>query len=233
MLPQAGSANFDGGAADAFAPGCVWAQMGTIGVAETLRIRDWLATQRPEVMFVDAPVSGSKGPAEQGQLLVLASGPEAAAGVVRPVFDVIGRKTVWLGEAGRGSAVKLVVNAYLSILIEGVAETMDLADRLGIGHQQLAEVIEGGPLDAPPETAAPHAPAPPHRPGLPRPRAARRPGGRGDEPPPGASHAGSGGVHAAAGPPTVRHCRQHNHARPGYRFATTEWAASTRPAARA
>ena len=132
-----------------FAGGCVWAQMGTIGVDATLRIRDRLAAQRPDVMFVDAPVSGSKGPAEQGQLLILASGPAAAADVVRPVFDVIGRKTVWLGEAGRGSQVKLVVNAYLSILIEGVAETMELADRLGIGHQQLAEVIEGGPLDAP------------------------------------------------------------------------------------
>ena len=87
--------------------------------------------------------------AEHGQLLILASGPEAAAGAVRPVFDVIGRKTVWLGQAGQGSEVKLVVNAYMSILIEGVAETMELADRLGIGHQQLAEVIEGGPLDAP------------------------------------------------------------------------------------
>ena len=67
----------------------------------------------------------------------------------RPAFDAIGRKTVWLGQAGQGSIVKLVVNAYLSILIEGVAETMELADRLGIGHQQLADVIEGGPLDAP------------------------------------------------------------------------------------
>ena len=140
---------FDGGAAGAFAGGCVWAQMGTIGVEATLRIRDRLAAQRPGVMFVDAPVSGSKGPAEQGQLLILASGPAAAADAARPVFDVIGRKTVWLGEAGRGSQVKLVVNAYLSILVEGVAETMELADRLGIGHQQLAEVIEGGPLDAP------------------------------------------------------------------------------------
>ena len=140
---------FDGGVADAFADGCVWAQMGTIGVEATRRIADRLAAQRPGVMFVDAPVSGSKGPAEQGQLLILASGPAAATDVVRPVFDVIGRKTVWLGEAGQGSLVKLVVNAYMSILIEGVAETMELADRLGIGHQQLAEVIEGGPLDAP------------------------------------------------------------------------------------
>jgi 3-hydroxyisobutyrate dehydrogenase len=152
MLPTADAVEsviFDGGVAGAFADGCVWAQMGTIGVEATLRIRDRLAAQRPGVMFVDAPVSGSKGPAEQGQLLILASGPAAAADAARPVFDVIGRKTVWLGEAGRGSQVKLVVNAYLSILIEGVAETMELADRLGIGHQQLAEVIEGGPLDAP------------------------------------------------------------------------------------
>ena len=152
MLPTADAVEsviFDGQVAEAFADGCAWAQMGTIGVEATLRIRDRLAAQRPGVMFVDAPVSGSKGPAEQGQLLILASGPAAAADAVRPVFDVIGRKTVWLGEVGRGSQVKLVVNAYLSILIEGVAETMELADRLGIGHQQLAEVIEGGPLDAP------------------------------------------------------------------------------------
>jgi 3-hydroxyisobutyrate dehydrogenase len=152
MLPTADAVEsviFDGQVAKVFADGCVWAQMGTIGVEATLRIRDRLASRWPGVMFVDAPVSGSKGPAEQGQLLILASGPAAAADAVRPVFDVIGRKTVWLGEAGRGSQVKLVVNAYLSILIEGVAETMELADRLGIGHQQLAEVIEGGPLDAP------------------------------------------------------------------------------------
>jgi 3-hydroxyisobutyrate dehydrogenase len=98
---------------------------------------------------VDAPVSGSKGPAEQGELLILASGPAVAADAVAPVFDVIGRKTVWLGAAGKGSQVKLIVNAYMSILIEGVAEIMELADRLDVGHQQLAEVIEGGPLDAP------------------------------------------------------------------------------------
>jgi 3-hydroxyisobutyrate dehydrogenase len=152
MLPTAEVAEsviFDGGTADAFADGCVWAQMGTIGVEATRRIGERLALKRPDVMFVDAPVSGSKGPAEQGQLLILASGPAAAADALRPVFDVLGRKTVWLGQAGHGSQVKLVVNAYMSILIEGVAETMELADRLGIGHQQLAEAIEGGPLDAP------------------------------------------------------------------------------------
>src|ERR1700757_3106972 len=63
---------FDGGAAGQFAAGAVWAQMGTIGVAATAEIASRLGRLRPEVMFVDAPVSGSKGPAEQGQLLILA-----------------------------------------------------------------------------------------------------------------------------------------------------------------
>ena len=106
MLPTAAAVEsviFNGRLAEAFADGSVWAQMGTIGVEATKRIGDRLAAQRPGVMFVDAPVSGSKGPAEQGQLLILASGPAAAADAVRPVFDVIGRKTVSLDEAGRGS----------------------------------------------------------------------------------------------------------------------------------
>jgi len=95
------------------------------------------------------PVSGSKGPAENGQLLILASGPSAAHAVAGPAFAAIGRKTVWLGAAGQGSRMKLVVNAYMSTLIEGVAEALELASRLGIEAAALAEAIEGGPLDAP------------------------------------------------------------------------------------
>src|SRR6201989_1781620 len=123
--------------------------MGPIGVAAPAESASRLGQLRPDVLFVDAPVSGSKGPAEAGQLLILASGPPAAEAALRPAFSAIGRKTVWLGEAGQGSRMKLVVNAYMSILIEGVAEALELAGRLGIGDAELAEAIEGGPLDAP------------------------------------------------------------------------------------
>jgi 3-hydroxyisobutyrate dehydrogenase len=140
---------FDGGVAGEFADGAVWAQMGTIGVAATADIASRLGLLRPDVMFVDAPVSGSKGPAENGQLLILASGPSGAEAITGPVFSAIGRKTVWLGEAGQGSRMKLVVNAYMSVLIEGVAEALELATQLGIDTARLAEAIEGGPLDAP------------------------------------------------------------------------------------
>jgi 3-hydroxyisobutyrate dehydrogenase len=152
MLPTADvvtSVIFDSGVAEALPAGAVWAQMGTIGLAETTGISSRLGELRPDVMFVDAPVSGSKGPAEAGQLLVLASGPPAAEPAVRPVFSAIGRRTVWLGEAGQGSRMKLAVNAYMSILIEGVAEALELAGQLGIDGSKLAEAIEGGPLDAP------------------------------------------------------------------------------------
>jgi 3-hydroxyisobutyrate dehydrogenase len=152
MLPTADVVNsviFDGGLVTAFAEGAVWAQMGTIGVTATIQIAGRLGKLRPDVMFVDAPVSGSKGPAEAGHLLILASGPPAAQAIVGPAFSAIGRKTVWLGAAGQGSRMKLVVNAYMSILIEGVAEALELADRLGIDPADLADAIEGGPLDAP------------------------------------------------------------------------------------
>jgi len=152
MLPTADVVNaviFDGNVAEAFAQGAVWAQMGTIGLAATTEIAGKLRKLRPDVLFVDAPVSGSKGPAEAGQLLILASGPVEAHPILDPVFSTIGRKTVWLGEAGQGSRMKLVVNAYMSAVIEGVAEALELADRLGVDSSRLAEAIEGGPLDAP------------------------------------------------------------------------------------
>jgi 3-hydroxyisobutyrate dehydrogenase len=152
MLPTAevvDSVIFADGTAASLAPGAVWAQMGTIGVTATAEFESRLGKLRPDVMLVDAPVSGSKDPAETGQLLILASGPASAEPVVRPAFSAIGRRTAWLGEAGQGSRMKLVVNAYMSVLIEGVAEALELAGRLGIDAASLAEVIDGGPLDAP------------------------------------------------------------------------------------
>jgi 3-hydroxyisobutyrate dehydrogenase len=152
MLPTADVTEalmFTGEVVEALARDAVWAQMGTIGVAETSTLASRLGRLRPDVLFVDAPVSGSKAPAEAGQLLILASGPPAAEAIIHPAFSAIGRKTVWLGAAGQGSRMKLVVNAYMSTLIEGVAEALELADRLGIDPAALAQAIEGGPLDAP------------------------------------------------------------------------------------
>jgi 3-hydroxyisobutyrate dehydrogenase len=149
MLPDADvvtSVMIDGPVLEAMAPGALWAQMGTIGVQATTDLAATVKAARPDVLFVDAPVSGSKVPAEQAQLLILASGPDDASAAVDPVFFAIGRKTQWVGPAGNGSRIKLLVNAWLAFQVEGAAETLALSDRMGIGHDQLAGALEGGPL---------------------------------------------------------------------------------------
>jgi 3-hydroxyisobutyrate dehydrogenase len=152
MLPTGAitrSLILDNGVVDSFKRGAVLAQMGTIGIEATVEAAQQLQGLRPDVSFVDAPVSGSKGPAAAGELLILASGPPEVRSKLEPVFSAIGRKTVWLGEAGEGTKMKLVVNSYMCVLIEGVAEALELANRLGVDPNGLEEAIAGGPLDAP------------------------------------------------------------------------------------
>src|SRR5260370_7752970 len=123
MLPTADVVTavvFDGGVAGAFAPGAVWAQMGTIGAAATTDIAGRLGAARPDVRFVDAPVSGSKGPAESGELLILASGPPAAGAIVAPAFAAIGRKTLWLGPPGHRTPLNPLPTPHMSIPIPPV-----------------------------------------------------------------------------------------------------------------
>src|SRR5215211_2202102 len=87
-----------GGALDAMPRSCTWIQMGTIGLTWT----DLLAAAAAAsgVAYVDAPVSGSNQAARDGDLLVLASCREGLRDVVAPVFEAIGRRTLWLGDVG-------------------------------------------------------------------------------------------------------------------------------------
>lgn len=90
------------GMLDALRPGAVWAQMGTIGVQPTLELAATVAQRRPDVAFVDAPVSGSRVPAEAGELMIFASGPQQARQPLEPVFGAMGKGTngwAWLARA--------------------------------------------------------------------------------------------------------------------------------------
>ena len=140
---------FGEGMLAAMRPGAVWSQMGTIGVAAVDELAARVRDERPDVYFVDAPVSGTRGPAEAGELLILASGPEEAKHVLEPVFDAIGRKTKWLGEAGAGSRLKLVMNSWLVFLVEGTAEILALADSLGVDHDEVLDFLGAGNLASP------------------------------------------------------------------------------------
>jgi len=130
----------------ALRPGTVWAQMSTIGIEGTDRVVNMVSHQRPDTYFVDAPVSGSKVPAEQGKLLIFASGPDDARPRVAPVFDAIGQRTLWLGPAGAGSRMKLVNNVLLAFTAEGVANSFALAHRLGLEATSVIDAFDGGPL---------------------------------------------------------------------------------------
>jgi 3-hydroxyisobutyrate dehydrogenase len=133
------------GAFDAVAPGTVWAQMSTIGIDGIERCAD-IARPR-EIALVDAPVLGSKQPAEAGELTVLASGPADAVERCGPFFDAVASKVVRLGEAGQGTRLKLVVNSWIVTLVESLAETIVLAEALGLDPRLFLEAIAGGPLD--------------------------------------------------------------------------------------
>lgn len=151
MLPEAGVieevAGGGEGALSTLPDDGIWLQMSTVGIEGHERLAA-LAKERG-VTYVDAPVLGTKDPAEQGQLVVLASGPEEVRERCEPVFDAVGSKTLWLGPAGVGSRLKLVTNNWIVGLLGVLAETISLAEATGVDPARFLEVIEGGPLGLP------------------------------------------------------------------------------------
>ena len=137
------------GAFAAMKSGAAWVQMSTIGVEGTDRALR-LAATRPEIVFVDAPVSGSKEQAEEGKLIVLASGDHTRTGTaVQQFFNAIGAQAFWLGNAGEGTRMKLMFNAWLAVLMEAVAEVAILGDALGVDPERFVSLTLNGPLVPP------------------------------------------------------------------------------------
>lgn len=135
-------------AAAALRPGAAWVQSTTAGIEA---IGDLAAFAREHrLVFFDAPVLGTRAPAEAGQLLVLAAGPSEHRDAVHPVFDAVGARTVWTGEDGaEGSAtrLKLVANSWVLAVTNVAGETLALAKALGVDPQNFFDAIAGGPLD--------------------------------------------------------------------------------------
>src|SRR6266508_1570574 len=131
----------DQGMLAALAPGAIWVQMSTIGVAGIERVAAMVQVERPDVTLLDAPVSGSRDPAEQGQLTIFASGPEEARSRVAPLFDALGQRTIWVGPVGAGSRLKLVNNTWVAFAAEAVANSTALARRLGLATETVIEAL--------------------------------------------------------------------------------------------
>jgi 3-hydroxyisobutyrate dehydrogenase len=134
-------------AAGALGADAVWVQASTVGVAGEQRLSALAAELG--ITYVDAPVLGTKQPAEKGALVVLAAGPEEVRQRLAPLFDAVGQRTMWVGEAGAATRLKLVANAFTLTVLEGVAQSLSMAQALGLDPTLFLEAVEGGAMDAP------------------------------------------------------------------------------------
>jgi len=124
--------------------GTVWLQMSSVGAAEADQLTQ--VAEAHAVELVDAPVSGSTHPAEEGELTILASGPDSARNALQPVFDALASRVLWVGEAGMGSRLKLATNHWMITTVAALAESMHLCQAMELDQQQFIALLDGGPL---------------------------------------------------------------------------------------
>jgi 3-hydroxyisobutyrate dehydrogenase len=128
--------------------GAVFVQCATVGIEGASRTASVAAEQG--VAFLDCPVLGTTGPAEQGKLVMLASGDPALRERVQPAFDAMGSKTIWVGDdPGLGSKLKLVCNAWVSALAATVGQSFALAKGLGLDQQLMLDALDGAAAGSP------------------------------------------------------------------------------------
>ena len=127
--------------------GVVWVQASTIGPGSA-RTLSALAREHG-VDMLDAPVSGSTGPAREGKLVWLVAGDDDAVSRARPVLDALGSSVLHVGTGVEGSSLKLVVNAWMTASTVSMSDALALCDAMGIDHSAFAEALEAGPLAMP------------------------------------------------------------------------------------
>ena len=133
---------------DAMPPGAVWMQSATVGPQSVRTIAE-LAAQHG-VGMIDAPVVGTKKPAEEGTLVPLVSGDPGLIEKVRPVLDAIGSKTVVVSDRiGDASSLKLACNAWVASLLAGTAQSLTMCRDLGVDPKLFLEAMDGGASNAP------------------------------------------------------------------------------------
>ena len=132
------------GAAAAMDQTKVFINMSTVSPRYTREVSERLAPSG--VTFIDAPVSGSKKPAEEGTLIILAGGNRERVTELTPLLETMGKKVIYCGEAGQGSMMKMAMNLLLGIMMEGFAEAISFGVRGGLAEETIVEAIFAGPL---------------------------------------------------------------------------------------
>ena len=133
------------GAAGAFSRRKVFINMSSVSPRHTRELAREL--EPTGVIFIDAPVSGTKKPAEDGALIILAGGPQDQVAELAPVFLAMGTKVVYCGPAGQGSMMKMCINLLVGLMMEGFAEVLNLAKLGGLPQEAMLETIFSGALN--------------------------------------------------------------------------------------
>lgn len=133
------------GAGAGLGAGKTFINMSSVPPRYTLELAEELAPLG--VTFIDAPVSGTKKPAEEGKLVILAGGEPDQIAAVEPVLLAMGQKIVYCGPVGQGSMMKMAVNLLLGVMMAGLAEALNFAQKNGLQGESFLEVIAAGALN--------------------------------------------------------------------------------------
>ncbi len=129
--------------------GVLWAQTSTVSLHDAGSRLPALAGWHG-ARYIDAPVVGTRQPAEEGKLVVLAAAPEPLRDPVRPLFDALAARTVWVSERpGDGTGLKLVANSWTGTIVAATAQAIAFAQGLGLDPQLFLDTVKGGAVDTP------------------------------------------------------------------------------------
>ena len=137
----------EGGVATHIRPNQMYVDCSTIDPS-TVRTIEHAITARG-AKYMEAPVAGSKGPAEQGALIFMCGGDRSVFNEVQPLLDVMGKKSVFMGEAGSAAKAKAINNMLMSSMLEAYSEALSLTESSGISMEDMRDVIDNGAMACP------------------------------------------------------------------------------------
>jgi 3-hydroxyisobutyrate dehydrogenase-like beta-hydroxyacid dehydrogenase len=133
------------GAAGVFDETKVFVNMSSVSPAYTTQLAKDL--ESTGAAFIDAPVSGTKKPAEDGTLIILAGGPQETVRELEPLFLAMGKKVIYCGPAGQGAMMKMFINLLLGLMMEGLAEALNFGKIGGLDAETMLDTVFSGPLN--------------------------------------------------------------------------------------
>lgn len=132
---------------DSLSEGSLWVDCSTVNPSFSKRMAE--EAEKRRIRFLDAPVSGTRGPAEKGELVFLVGGKQEDLNEVRPLLDVMGKQVLYQGEKGKGASIKLVINLMLAQSMVAFAEAVNLGEALGLSKEMVIETLLNLPVTAP------------------------------------------------------------------------------------